>query len=75
MAYVFMLAAVHVVVKNRAVGHQLAALFPSSHLHQAAAVPVAAVLLPPVLLHLAAASAALLLQWKTLVLWATLPLL
>ena len=44
-----MLAAGQVVVKDRAVGHQLAALLPPGHLHLAAAAPVAsaAVLLPP----------------------------
>jgi len=53
-----MLAAVQVVVKDRAVGHQLAALLPPGHLRLAATAPVAsaAVLLPPGHLHLAAAA-------------------
>jgi len=72
-----MLAAGQMVGKDRAVGHQLAALLRPGHLHLAAAAPVAstAVLLPPGHLHLAAASAASLRQWTTLTPLATRPLL
>jgi len=72
-----MLAVGQVVVKDRAVGHQLAALLPPGHLHLSAAAPVAsaAVLLPAGLLHKAVASAASLRQWTTLTPWATRPLL
>ena len=53
-----MLAAGQMVGKDRAVGHQLAALLPPGHLHLAAAAPLAsaAVFLPPGILHLAAAA-------------------
>jgi len=53
-----MLAAVQVVVKEKAVGNQLAALLPPGHFHLAAAAPVAseAVLLPPGHFHLAVAA-------------------
>jgi len=72
-----MLWAGQMVGKDRAVGHQLAALLPARHLHLAAAAFMVSVLLllPPGLQHLALASAASLRQWTTLTPSATRPLL
>ena len=72
-----MLAAGQMVGKDRAVGHQLAALLPPGHVQLAVAAPVpsAVFLLPPGLQHLAVASAASLQQLTTLTPLATLPLL
>ena len=63
-----MLAAGQMVGKERAVGHQLAALLPPGHLHPAAAAPVApaVLLLPPGLQHLVVALAASLRQKKNI---------
>jgi len=72
-----MLAAGQMVGKERAVGHQLAALLPPGHLHPAAATPVApaVLLLPTGLQHLTVASAASLRQWTTFMPSVTRPLL
>jgi len=72
-----MLLVDQMVVEDRAVGLQLAALRPPGRLHLAAAAPVASavLLLPPGLQHLAVASAASLRQWTTLTPSATRPLL